>query len=723
MKTIYSVTVTILSFFATTLMHSQSITAPELTVPYACASPSFNNYAVRASYTNPGFQSNNVFILELSDETGSFNTPFELKRVTNQNFRSAWVFNMNAVQFPQNVGSDLFKMRIRSTNPARTSAESAAFAYYWYEGTPVALNNYRPVVLCNGQQATIRVSGTNATAFRWYKNAVIIPGANTDSLVISSPGTYFAEVNLGPCNVHVPMSISNAVTVTVGAALNATIVGSNNVTTCPGTTHTFTAGSVPANYDLQWFRDGTAVTGMGNFLSYTTPVTGGDGNYYFTATPRVNGCTGNSQIVRLDYQPDFSVDLVTPYNVAILPAQSIDLTIATTASNGTITWYKNNVAIPGSNRTTITVVQHGIYKAKVTSSGTCSQSIYSPDIIVTIPSDYEVLITTSPGYVPCQNTGVILSISEVMAIDSPSRRRIQLQPPDLSQFAFQWLSNGVNIPGATAQTIALEISSGRANYAVAITLDGITYTSNTVNVNIAGIDNTITAGATTICEGNTEVLEAVIDPDYTYAWFRNNTPILGANTATYIAVLPGSYTCKISENGCDIISNELVLHQVLETDIAISPAAVMAIAPGGSVNFVATGALSYEWYNSLGMLLSSGNTLTANTLGRYSLIATIDGCTFTKEVQLNEAMSGTIPNVVTMNGDGINETWVLPTTYTSQSIEVTIYAEDGRQVFQGTNYQGNWPENNAVQRNNSIFYYIIKENERNLKKGSITILK
>jgi hypothetical protein len=721
MKTIYQLMLFSSMITMPIWLSAQTISSPELNVPYACATPSFNNYSISVSYTAPGFQTGNIFILELSNGNGSFTTASELARVTNQSYRSAWAFDISNIIFPQNIGGDNFKMRIRSTNPVRTSAESRAFTYYWYDNTSIVLNNYRPVVLCSGQSTTISVTGTNATRFRWYKNGIVIPQQEDSSLFVNDAGVYFAEVFLGSCNLNIPNSISNATTVILGPVLNASIDGPSNVDICQGISHTFRAVGVPPNYNVQWYRNGSAVTTVGNFLTYTTPTTGAEGNYTFNATPLSAGCSGSSPPVRLSYQSSFSVSLTSAANTVLLPAQTANLVIATTAASSVISWFRNNNPIPSSNSLTLNTNQIGVYRAEVTTTGPCAQIISSPDITVSSPTGFEVNISMSADYQACQATATVLSIQDINAITTTGRRDL-IQQSNWSAFSFQWLRNGLAIPGETSATIRLD-TAHNASYALKIGYAGVFYTSNTIGVRLSDMDSSIIVGATSICPGETTTLEAAQNANYSYAWFRNNTAISGANTYRYEVTEEGSYTCEITAFGCTSRSISTAITLIRETDIVIAPANQVRVAPNGSVTFTATGGLSYEWFNDIGVLLSSTNNLVASSPGRYTLISQSGACSFTSEVEVVEEVSGIIPNVVTQNGDGINESWVLPSSYTSASIEISIFSEDGNRVLQTNNYQGNWPESNAYQRNNSIFYYVIKENNKILKRGTITILK
>ncbi len=80
-------------------------------------------------------------------------------------------------------------------------------------------------------------------------------------------------------------------------------------------------------------------------------------------------------------------------------------------------------------------------------------------------------------------------------------------------------------------------------------------------------DYQIQPSATTICQGDTAVLTAVDSLGFrgivqipSYQWLLNGSPILGADSAIYLATLPGAYTVSVtSPNGCPYLSNPVTI--------------------------------------------------------------------------------------------------------------------------------------------------------------------
>jgi gliding motility-associated-like protein len=88
-----------------------------------------------------------------------------------------------------------------------------------------------------------------------------------------------------------------------------------------------------------------------------------------------------------------------------------------------------------------------------------------------------------------------------------------------------------------------------------------------------------------------------------------------------------------------------------------------------------------------------------------------------KPVELN------IPNIITPNGDGSNDTFVIEELEYYMSNEIAIFSRYGKKVFSQSNYQGEWDGRNL--RDGAYFYVLKAEGYfgRDTYKGSITILR
>jgi gliding motility-associated-like protein len=142
----------------------------------------------------------------------------------------------------------------------------------------------------------------------------------------------------------------------------------------------------------------------------------------------------------------------------------------------------------------------------------------------------------------------------------------------------------------------------------------------------------------------------------------------------------------------------------------------------------------FEWYlNDFLISGANSNTYIASEFGDYKvIISQTSGCIVSRELlfSISEPIEQfpdveNIPNLISPNGDGINDTWVIPTQYVSgTNTEVMILTNQGKVVLQTNDYQNNWPETQLELNSvNKVFYYIIQAPNQKPKKGSITVVK
>jgi len=111
--------------------------------------------------------------------------------------------------------------------------------------------------------------------------------------------------------------------------------------------------------------------------------------------------------------------------------------------------------------------------------------------------------------------------------------------------------------------------------------------------------------------------------------------------------------------------------------------------------------------------------------GAFLLIANIDNCEISRQITVVYLDLFNVPNVITPNGDGANDQWVIPNSYSKkQEVTVIIYDDRGVELVNQTSYQNNWPQSSmSFPKQNMVFYYVIKNASKILKKGTITVIR
>ncbi|WP_413999769.1 gliding motility-associated C-terminal domain-containing protein [Flavobacterium sp. W1B] len=219
-----------------------------------------------------------------------------------------------------------------------------------------------------------------------------------------------------------------------------------------------------------------------------------------------------------------------------------------------------------------------------------------------------------------------------------------------------------------------------------------------------------------------------------YQWYLNDVAIAGATASTYDANKAGLYSVKVDFGGC--VTNSTINLQEIQFASSINVTGTNTINEGEVKTIVTTTTAvdpTYQWYlNNVLIVGANGATFDATAKGDYKVIITqSSGCVATKEFLFTikypivDTNAVNIPNLISPNGDGINDTWVIPQEYSSGSdTEVILMSSSGEQIFKTNNYQNNWPETIIDFKNiNPVFYYIIIPQDKKIKKGSITLIK
>jgi len=83
-----------------------------------------------------------------------------------------------------------------------------------------------------------------------------------------------------------------------------------------------------------------------------------------------------------------------------------------------------------------------------------------------------------------------------------------------------------------------------------------------------------------------------------------------------------------------------------------------------------------------------------------------------------------VMNLITPNGDGFNDYWIVNDPEITFPITVNIYNRSGNQVFSSSNYGNDWDgqfDGNPLPQ--ATYYYIIEDANKNILKGAVTIIR
>jgi gliding motility-associated-like protein len=202
--------------------------------------------------------------------------------------------------------------------------------------------------------------------------------------------------------------------------------------------------------------------------------------------------------------------------------------------------------------------------------------------------------------------------------------------------SFQWFRDGVEIPGATNQTLDVS-ESGLYGVEVVLQSNPDCILSDEVLIEFIDAPDFDLGEDQLICEAEQVVLDATPQnigelANISYVWLRDGSVIPGEDQPTLVVTETGQYTAEVTGNECtvaDVVFIELVSFTVDIGDV---------IEPCGDDTFEIVPLIEGADPAGATYLWSTGETtptITVSEDGIYSVEVTIDGCTESDEVTIN----------------------------------------------------------------------------------------
>jgi hypothetical protein len=243
--------------------------------------------------------------------------------------------------------------------------------------------------------------------------------------------------------------------------------------------------------------------------------------------------------------------------------------------------------------------------------------------------DFDATVTNSTFYVRLTGNPVGCNLSAPVAtangsIDICGNGGVNLSTPTAAGLSYQWRLNGINIPGATANSFDATISG---NYTVVISdASACTAESNAIGVQVTPqpIVAISAATSTTICTGGSVVFSTPTQPGITWQWFRNDIAINGATSASYTATQTGTYTLVGTSGGfCTGTSNGIDVNVISAPTAVLTAAGNTTICQGSNIilSVASQPGTSIQWKrNNVDIAGATESTYTANQAGAYTAV-------------------------------------------------------------------------------------------------------
>ncbi|MDA9089341.1 gliding motility-associated C-terminal domain-containing protein [Maribacter arcticus] len=693
----------------------------------------FNEYFVNISWIGTA-NSGNEFILELSDANGSFANAQTLNTITDKN--TVKDFD-TSFPIPTDTRGQGYKMRVRSTDPVKIGSASSAYNMYYMDVTS-NLNiseigdGVPPGSVCSTSAITLQVDNiANPETYQyiWFRSGTELTGEKGHTLNVTQTGMYNVYVDYGPSCTGSGNTDSNIVDVNIGGTGTGIAINTPTKTSlCSTDTEVLSIDQTNASWNYQWYKDGSAILGAtGTSYTVNAAIAGFEADYAVEIAG-TGICNELSEVVTITNAELYTVTVDNELNMVLLPTQNHVLTVSTTANAPSYKWFRNNIEVTGETNSSLTISEDGEYYAEVTQTGgACSVSSKNSEITTVVsPASFEIITNYNGSYTACETTSITIGIELINAV-ADNGAKTDVTSSLIDAFTYQWQKDGADVAGATSNNISLASNLENGSYLLNATIQTFDINSNTLSAQLLTSETlNITSSGTVFCSGG-ETISISTSTDLsssTFDWQLDGSSINTTDTALTLST-PGTYKLVLDRDGCSLISNEITITPLDENLITLDPGTEIVIPQGTTKIVTATGGTAYRWVDANSSEISNSDSVTFSEAGTYTLIASIDNCEIIKQLEVTFLDTFKVPNVITVNGDGINDQWVIPNSYSNkEEVNVIIYNEQGQEIINEFNYKNNWPQSTtAFTKQNMVFYYKIRNASEVLKQGTITVIR
>lgn len=196
---------------------------------------------------------------------------------------------------------------------------------------------------------------------------------------------------------------------------------------------------------------------------------------------------------------------------------------------------------------------------------------------------------------------------------------------------------------------------------------------------------------------------------YSYSWSAGGGT---GSSATYSPFATTNYTVTITDVCGETTVVPVTVDVRIPTQIEVSISSDTLCIQDGSVTLVpivanSNGSTVYTWTEG-GVPISNASELTTTDLTTQSYVITVvDVCGSTDSdtsTVVIEACDITVPNIMTPNGDGYNEFWIITNLEKHPNTAVQVYNRWGQLMYENSAYQNNWDGGDV---SDGVYFYVV----------------
>lgn len=569
----------------------------------------------------------------------------------------------------------------------------------------------------------------------------VLNGAQKDNYVLSN-ATATAAGNITPRPLTLTMSASPAITKVYNGNNTATLAAGNYVlgNLVPGDEIGVTGTAVYNNSNAGMDKPIT-ITGISlvNTTNYTLAATTAASTGTITQKPLTVTADNKERFVG-ELNPPLTVSyngFIPGESNAVLTIQpSINTTAninspignydifarGTSAANYAITHVNGTMKVKSGAPSNITLATVTLYenRAAGTAAGTLTSTSDDPSATFTY--------TLAPGTGDTDNSLFAISgssINTAASLDYENKSSYSIRVKSTTQY-------GLSLEKVFTISLTDVNEMPTMN---AVTIAPICYTSNQQTVNLTGITPGPEAAQTTtltVSSDNAALFSNLaVEKNGTNAGTLTYTPAEGASGTATVTVMVKD-DGGMADGGVDTYTTTFTIAINALPVVAISSDKDLTVSKGETLQLTASGGTSYSWANANGIIgaqNSAALTVRPPATTTYTVTVTnASGCTEVKDITIvvmedYAKIKGT--NIMTPNGDGVNDFWIVENLDLYPNNQVDIYDRGGRSVFTKKIYDNSWDATfNGAPLEEGTYYYIISFGAtRSTVKGFISILR
>jgi gliding motility-associated-like protein len=591
----------------------------------------------------------------------------------------------------------------------------------------------QPKLFCG---TTAFIAQPGGSSYSWYKGSALLSGLNNDTLVINNPVSGDAYT-LGYYN---DQGCRDSLKYTLNKISGGNAYFSNNTSSCSNYSNGTSVLTLspyfapPYSCVLTGDGNGRVVSNNPTFTISTLAA----GNY--SATIYDGLCVYHRTLSIGSVQTDFTV---TPKAEGLcFPDQAL-MKLNLLSSNYTVSVSSNGIITANYTNDSIAVAPTFTIPPSGNGSVVYTVSVVNPDKGCVVSKTAEII------YPPLATTVQVVSTNTNLCEGTSNNFTAN------GAINYKWYyDDGVNlIPIATTYSVIITPTlTGMHHYVVngyssctgnipdtkTITvkvvpketlqmtaLKDVAKCLNTAHVFTTNVSSSISSNTTT--------------PVFTYSWttLPGHNPAPGVNTSPDYSVTSNQTTTLVLtvDGFCvnKIVDTAVVknladdLNVLILDSVSICPDRPFILnskVDGGYPDYL------YEWTMSPNSSTISNSSMldykSPEAEGIYSVaLSVMDSCSYRKtDTQMINVLPPChiiIPNVMTANGDGVNDIFVIKNIEHHPNTRLIIFDRWGLKIYEKDNYNNEWKEDGI--KATGTFFYVIEVPDDKTYSGFITILK